>query len=178
MEIKASAKYDLDACKALTRLSMFKKADPKKRMIFWSVVYAVIMLVLVLEIVAFDLPAEEYLVFFVVMAAVLLLECYMFFVFPRITYNAMGNMKDVENTYVFYDDCFKHSSNSEVYSGEAEFRYEVLVRVYETGRYFFLYQTKRQVIVVDKQTMEEGAALQLRQKLSAVFGKKYIICKY
>lgn len=178
MEIKASARYDLDACKALTRLSMFKKADPKKRMIFWSVVYAVITLVLVWEIVAFDLPTEDYLMYFAIMAAVWILNGYMFFIAPRITYNAMGNMKGVENTYVFYDDCFRHTTNSEVYSGEAESQYTVLVRVYETGRYFFLYQTKRQVIIVDKQTMEEGAALQLRQKLSAVFGKKYIICRY
>ena len=35
MEIKAKCKYDLDSVKALTHLTMYKKADLRKRLIFW-----------------------------------------------------------------------------------------------------------------------------------------------
>ena len=31
MEIRAKCKYDLDSVKALTHLTMYKKADPKKK---------------------------------------------------------------------------------------------------------------------------------------------------
>ena len=48
----------------------------------------------------------------------------------------------------------------------------------ETKKYFFLYENKRQIFVVDKTTLENGTAEEMREKISAVIGKKYIVCKY
>lgn len=43
MEIKAKGKMNFDAISALIHLWMFKKADPKKRMCFWTIAYAILM---------------------------------------------------------------------------------------------------------------------------------------
>ena len=53
MEIKAKCKFDFDSIRALAHLTMFKKADPKKRLIFWSVAFAILFVVIILEIIAF-----------------------------------------------------------------------------------------------------------------------------
>ena len=55
MEIKAKCKFDFDSIRALTHLTMFKKANPKKRLIFWSVVFAILFVVIILEIIAFGM---------------------------------------------------------------------------------------------------------------------------
>ena len=47
MEIKATCSLDLKAMQALTHLWLYKKADPKKRMIFWTVVYAFLTAVII-----------------------------------------------------------------------------------------------------------------------------------
>lgn len=55
MEIKAKCKYDFDSVKALTHLTMYKKADPKKRLIFWSAAFLILSIIIILEIVAFSM---------------------------------------------------------------------------------------------------------------------------
>jgi hypothetical protein len=53
MEIKAKCKYDLDSVKALTRLTMYKKSDPRKRLIFCSTAFAILFIIIILKIIAF-----------------------------------------------------------------------------------------------------------------------------
>lgn len=53
MQIRATGKLDYATVKALTRMAMFKKADPKKRMIFWTVIYAFLVGIVLLEIIVF-----------------------------------------------------------------------------------------------------------------------------
>ncbi len=177
MEIKAKCKFDFDSIKALTRLLMFKKVDPKKQMIFWTIAYAILLAVVVLEIIIFDGD----LILFVLLGLIIfmyLLGYYLYFVLPKIRYKALSKMKEAENKYIFCDNVIKAFTKSAEYNGEAEIEYSLFVKVYETSKYFFLYQTNNQVFIVDKFTIEGGNAEDIRNKLSYFVKDKYIICKY
>ena len=69
-------------------------------------------------------------------------------------------------------------TKSEEYNGEAEIEYSVFIKIYETSKYFFLYQTNNQVFLVDKSTIEGGSVEGIRNKLSSFVKDKYFICKY
>lgn len=177
MEIRAKSRFDYDSVKALTHLWMFKRADPKKRMVFWTIADLVLLAVILLEIILFGSD----IVLFVLMgavAAMYLLECYMYFLLPKIKYNSLAKMKDVENEYVFREEKIDAYTKSEAYSGQAEIKYALLVKVMETSKYLFLYQNNTQVFIVDKSTIVGGTAEEIRNKLSSVTGNRYIICKY
>ena len=87
-------------------------------------------------------------------------------------------MQNVENEYIFCDNVLKTFTKSQQYNGEAEIEYSLFVKVYETTRYLFLYQTNNQVFVVNKSTIEGGTIEDIRHKLTAYVKDKYIICKY
>jgi len=177
MEIKAKCKCDINVIKALTHLGMFRKADPKKRMILWAIVYAVLLVIIAFEIVIFG--AELFLLIACGLAVfVCLLGCYLYFLVPHIRYNAMAQMKDIENEYIFCDNAVKSSTRSAEYNGEAEMEYSLFIKVYETSKYFFMYQTNNQVFVVDKSTVVNGSVEDIRNKLSCFLKDKYFICKY
>ena len=177
MEIRAKSKFDFDSTRALTHLVMFKKADPKKRMIFWTVTYAILFAIIVLEIVFLG----QNLGFYVLLGVEiiwLLLMYFWYFIIPKIQYKALAKMKDAENEYIFCDNAIKAFTKSQEYNGEAEIEYSLFVKVYETSKYLFLYQTNNQVFIVDKSTIEDGKVEEIRNKLSAFVKDKYILCKY
>ena len=64
------------------------------------------------------------------------------------------------------------------FSGESRVEYPVFVKVFETSRYFFLFQTKNQVYPVDKSSLESGCADEIRNKLKEFVKNQYKICKY
>jgi hypothetical protein len=177
MEIKAKCKYDFDAVKALTHLTMYKKADPKKRLVFWSVAYVILFIIIVWEMVAFNSDAILFILLCVEIFGLLLIY-FWYFIIPRIQYKSLAKMKDVENRYVFCDNVLKAFTKSQEYNAEAEIEYSLLVKVYETTKYLFLYQTSNQVFIVDKSTFEGGSDEDIRNKLSTFLKDKYLICKY
>ena len=177
MEIRAKCKFDFESTRALTHLTMFKKANPKNRMIFWSVAFAVLFAIIILEIIAFDMDLIL-LVLLGVEILWLMMMCFSYFIIPRIQYKALAKMKDTENEYVFCDNILKTFTKSQEYNGEAEIEYSLFVKVYETSKYFFMYQTNIQVFIVDKSTIEGGTVEEIRNKLSAFVKDKYILCKY
>ena len=177
MEIKAKCKYDLDSVKALTYLTMYKKSDPRKRLIFWSTAFAILFIIIILEIIAFGFDT----ILAVLLGAEifgLLLIYFSYFIIPKIQYKSLAKMQNVENQYIFCDNVLKAFTKSQEYNGEAEIEYSFFVKVYETSRYLFLYQTNNQVFIVDKNTIEGGTVEEIRNKLSAFATNKYIICKY
>ena len=87
-------------------------------------------------------------------------------------------MQNVENQYIFCDDVLKTFTKSQEYNGEAEIEYSLFVKLYETSKYLFLYQTNNQVFIVDKSTIEGGTVEEIRNKLSAFVKDKYFLCKY
>lgn len=177
MQIQAKCKHDLASVRALVHLGMFKKADPKKRMRFWSITYAVLLLVVIAEIILFDSDGILYILCGADIAVYLLL-CYWYFGLPAVRYRAMAKTKDAENAYIFSEDGLKISTKSQLYNGETEMEYALLVRVYETSQYFFLYLTNNQVLLVDKSTVVGGSAEDIRSKLAAFVKDKYILCNY
>lgn len=177
MKINASCVFDLDSTKALIRLGMFQKHDPKKRMIFWGIIYTVLAIVLVLQDVVIGLNGELISYLGILLFAELLV-CYSYFLVPRIRYKAMANMKGTVNQYCFLDDSLEVTSNNGSYGGKAELQYTMLVKSMETSKYFFLYQTKNQIYIVDKSTISGGTAEDIRNKLISVLDNKHIICKY
>lgn len=177
MEIRAKCKYNYDSVKALTHLTMFKKANPKNRLTFYSVAFSILFIIITLEIVAFGADT----ILFVLLGAdivFLILMYFWYFIIPKIQYKSMSKMKNTENLYIFRDNVLKVFSKSQEYNGEAEIEYSFFVRVYETTKYLFLYQTNNQVFIVDKNTVEGGTAEDIRNKLSVYMKNKYIICKY
>lgn len=177
MEIKAKGKFDLELCKALVRFSMFKTADPKKRMRFWAFAYAILLLIVLWEIATFGAGTFLLVLLGVEVAAPLIL-CYFYFIVPKIKYKGLGKMKDAENEYVFAEDELRVFTRTEEYSGEAAVKYSAFVKVYETSRYFFLFQPQNQVFAVDKSTLENGTKKDVREKLISALAGKYVICKY
>jgi len=177
MEIRAKCKYDFDSIKALTHLTMFKKSNPKKRLTFWSAAFAILFIIIILEIVAFGADTILFILLGVEIVWLTLMY-FWYFIIPKIQYKSMSKVKDIENQYVFCDNVLKTFTKSQEYNGVAEIEYSFFVRVYETKRYFFLYQTNNQVFIVDKNTIEDGTAEDIRNKLSICAKDRYIICKY
>lgn len=176
MDIRAKCKFDFESIRALTHLSLFKKANPKKRFLTWSIISATLAVIIILEMIIFsDAMFIELLCLAII---IFLLECYLYFLLPKITYKALAKMKGAENEYIFCDNVLKIFTISQEYNGEAEIEYSLFVRVYETTKYLFLYQTNNQVFVIDKKTIENGTAEDIRNKLSTYAKDKYIICKY
>ena len=177
MEIRAKCKYDLDSVKALTHLTMYKKADPKKRLRFWSVAFAILIALIGLEMLAFSMDTSLLLLLGVEILGLLLIY-FWYFIIPKIQYKSLAKMQNVENQYIFCDNVLKTFTKSQEYNGEAEIEYSLFVKVYETTKYLFLYQTNNQVFIVDKNTVEGGTIEEIRNKLSLYVKDKYIICKY
>ena len=175
MEIKATCKLDLESITALSRLSFGKQADPRKKYTVYMLVMGI--LALYMAVNAILLSDAFYIVLILVAVAVMALESYLFFGVPRVSYNAMAKMKNLVNVYTFTDECLYVTTTGSEYSGEGKVAYTLLGKAYETSRYFFLYQTNRQVLVVDKTTVTGGSPLDIREKLSG-YVQKYYICRY
>ncbi len=177
MEIKAKCKYDFKTCKAMAHVYSYKKKNPLKTMILHFILAFVLA---VLNFILIRLTGGEAIntVAFVCCLLIVVLELTMYFLMPRLQYNSMSKMKDMANDYIFRDEDFTATTDSEEYKGDSVVRYSLLEKVMETSEYFFLFQNKRSVFLVDKTTFEEGTAQELRKKLFPILGKKYIICKY
>lgn len=177
MELKASCRFDYATVKALTYVTMYKRSSPKKQMLIMSGALFGLIAVTVLFALAFG-NSPSLTMAAVLAAAALILNAFMWFIYPKITYNALAKMKGTENTYVFTDEKLYVTSAGSDYSASAEVEYTLLVKVYETSEYLFLYQTKNQVFPIDKSTVENGTLEQIRGKLLPYLERKYVICKY
>lgn len=179
MEIRAKCRYDYASIMALTHTSVYKKSNPKKTVRIRSVVCLVLLLLFVAELKlgAFDgtfVPA----IFITADILVVVIDLFMYFALPRIQYKSMAKLKDTENEYIFGENAVKVTSKGEVYNGEAEIKYSLFVKIYETSKYLFMFQTKDQAFAVDKSTIEGGSVEEIRNKLSSYADGKYYICKY
>lgn len=177
MEIRAKCRLDFDSIKALTHVSFYKKMNPKKAVRIRAIIWLVLLLVIVAEMIVFDFDP----VLIICIVAVLLMIAFDVFVYwglPRIQYKSLSKMKDAENDFLFTDTVLKAFTKSAEYNGEAEIEYSLFVKVYETSKYLFLYQTNNQVLSVDKSTIAGGSIEDIRNKLASSVKGKYVICKY
>lgn len=173
MEIKAKCKWNLEAIKALTRLLMFGKKSPKVSMLTFSIFS--FLLPFVLLVIRSDLLSY---IFATSMIVLILCGLYLYFLSPKIRYNALGKLKNAEIEYIFCDGSIKVFTRSKEYNDEAECKYSIFVKAYETSRYFFFFATNNQVYLIDKTTIEDGTATDIRNKVEPLLDRKYFICKY
>lgn len=174
MEITAKCVYDLKAVTAVQHVGMYKKRNPKKCIFWWMAACILLIVLMILEDLFLDADMTELIVLLLAAMGVM---CFVHFLTPRITYRGQGSMRDAENTYVFGETGVSITSKADHYTGEAQVEYPLFLQVYETSRYFFLFQTKRQVFAVDKSTIQGGTVEDIRNRLSGAV-KKYVICKY
>ena len=177
MEIKADGILNQESIKALVHFQMFRKNNPRKRIKSWTILYAILFLVLVVE--SFWIGMDDtVIVLLVCIVVVLLLEYFMYFISPKIQYNSLANMKDIVNEYVFTEESMLVVSKGEDYNSQGEIKYSVLVKMCETSRYLFLFQNKAQAFIVDKNTIRDGSIEEVREMIKSQMNGKYILCKY
>ena len=102
----------------------------------------------------------------------------MYFLLPKIRYNSLAKMKDIINEYTFCDEVLIITTKGAEYNGESEIKYSLIVKVYETTKYLFIFQNKSQVYVVDKSTIIVGTVDEIRVKIKDAISGKYIVCNY
>lgn len=177
MEITAKGVLNLESIKALVHFQMFRKNDPRKRIKSWTILYAILFLVLIAEL--FWVGMDDTLILLLVcIIVILLLEYFMYFILPKIQYNSLAQMKDIVNEYVFTEESMQVVSKGENYHSQGEIKYSVLVKMCETSRYLFIFQNKSQAFIVDKNTIKDGSIEELREKITSQMSGKYILCKY
>ena len=179
MEIKAASKYDRETITALTRLSVYGKRDPKKSLIFWTIAFGILLIILSVEAaviasLGIDMLTEM-IAIIVLTAAYILIRFYLHFLVPKIRYKALAKLQEAEIEFHFGETSITVFSKSTEFSSEDKLEYSLFVKVFETSKYFFLFSTHNNVYPVDKSTIEGGSAEDIRAKLSPLLGKKYIL---
>lgn len=170
MEIHAKCCFDFESVKALTHLSMYRKVNPHKCFMLIVIFFGLSLLMALFLIHSRVLS--------IVSCAIFILGCFLHFVYPRIQFRALNKLQYMENEYTFFDDHISVSSKGEEYNGTAELKYSLIPKVVESSRYFFIYQSKNAVFIVDKATITGGSVEDIRDKLIGFVGKKYMICNY
>lgn len=181
MEIKASCRIDFNECKATAYYTLYGKYKPLKKILIRAAFSTALLifgmsLVIIRDYDRFVCGAAALYSLLVVFGLIRYIRLY--FTFPNKQYEAKGNMKDILNEFVFYDDRMLNYSASDGYRDEVEISYGMLFAVNESSEYLFLLPTKNSMFVVDKSTISGGTMEELRDKLKSVLGDKYIICEY
>ena len=180
MNIKASTKLDEKTFQALYKLNMVGTSKPKNRFIFWGVVLAVFIAVVVVEIILSGGGSGIMWTLLVILILLPLLYYYMYKVAPKKRYKKLGAFQDSVNTFHFTDDAVLVTSNNARggHLGEATIYYSMLRRVRESDDYFFVYQDRFNVYLVDKSTIPEHLIDDVREALVVSGKSHYKRCKY
>lgn len=178
MEIKATGKMDYQTVKAFVHASSYGKTKPKKYLNFINISFAICAFLMTLIIIMGGGDSDAVLV--VILDAVAIgLNYFLYYGFPKLQFKFLQKMQNIEQKYTFYDDFMTAICDEENFRGQTELKYTVIPKVIETSKYFFVFQASNQAYLVDKSTIENGTAEEIREKLSSfVPKKKYIICKY
>lgn len=177
MNIKASSKYDRETIRAMSHLSLCKRFNPKKILIAVITLILLPQVVLVVEGIMWGFDSDYFSALFAALFAITL-TLFWYYLIPLFQYKSLAGLKDAVNRFVFTDESVFCTSAGSVYKGESEFEYALLVKAYETSRYFFLYQTKQSVYIVDKNTVSGGTADEIAERLKSELTEKFIRCKY
>lgn len=96
---------------------------------------------------------------------------------PRMYYNQAKTTSDVSMNMEFYEDSFTIYYEGAVTSGESNFRYNALYKVYELPKAFYIYITSSQAYLLDKDKLTDYEIPSLRDLLKEKAGSdKYVIC--
>ena len=180
MNIKAQTTLDEKTFQALYKLNMVGTSKPKNRFIFWGVVLAVAVAVVVVEIILSDGATPIMWAVLVILLLFPLLYYRMYKVAPKKRYKKLGAFQDSVNTFHFTDDAVLVTSHNSRggYLGEATIYYSMLRRVRESDDYFFVYQDRFNVYLVDKSSIPEHLIDDVREQLCISGKSHYKRCKY
>lgn len=176
MEVKASVTYDLKIFQTLRWISFFQKNDPKKKTRKQILIAIPLMIIFILYTVFVEVSP---LVLGV--AGVLLLDIlqiYLCYGGAKSIDKAWRKNAGAQNQYIFKDDEMFVSTVANGYSGNSTIKYSVLFKAMETNEYMFLYENETNCYVVDKSTVTDGTAADIRLALATVLKDKYITCDY
>ncbi len=177
MEVQAAATYEYDALRALVHLSAYRKANPKTYLIAWVVssLLFITAITFFLVFVENDIYMQAMLIVFVL---IICFNLFFYFMVPKTHLKAQGSHVGIKNLYIFRDDELEVKSSGKDINGCSTLKYTTLFKVMETSKYFFLFQYRAGAFIVDKSTIEDGTADDIRKVLSDALGKKYIRCRY
>ena len=177
MQIKAKCRYTVEALKALVCFTLFKKATPKKGLILWTALCLAVLVIDLIELIAFDLPFFTYMGI-VVTVIYLGLMYFSYFAVPKIRYRVLSVPTELEIEYAFYDDRLQLFISEDGKVKEKEIAYSSLIKAAETSKYWFLYFEGKRTYIVDKRTLQNGKVDDVRLRLGVFVGKKYYLCEY
>lgn len=176
MEIKAFSVIDLKTSKAIVRLGQFKKEDPKKCILIYTIVLLLYVISLFIDYFLIKSPFSWLDVG--VLLCGIFYEIRIVYWRPKNYYESHGKFVDMRDTFVFRKDEVIISSCIGDFESLTTMKYTMLYKVMETSDYFFLFENKLLLYIVDKSNIEGGTAKDIRKLLYAVLGRQYFDCKY
>ncbi len=179
MEITASGRNDLGAVTALTRANMFGRAEPKRMLIFLLAVIGAAALIETAVIVVFKQGSDRFegLLTLACCAVTAGLLLWMFTALPKKKYEQLGAKRDMLNRYRFTEEGFSVAVDQDGFSAGGAHSYASVLKVAETGEFFFMYLSGG-VLIVNRASVEGGTPEELRELLKSRIAGKYVVCKY
>lgn len=177
MNIKATTKMDLDTMKALTKITMFGKRNAIKRMLTFTVIYALIIALEMWSIITFEVRATNVLILVIATVAITI-NPLLYFTMPKLNYKKLGKLRDSINEYVFTDEGFTETVIGDGVSGNANIDYSVIQKIYESNDYFYLFNTNRSAYIIDKRSIENKDDIIQLENLLYKKVPNYTRCNY
>ena len=176
MEITAFAKYDWKTIKKFNHFHNFKKNKLKRATV------PILLITLAINISGFavcfflDEFDSTLTTLLIIEVLLVLLLLFSWFIMPRINFNLNKIAKNNRNEYIFKDETFSVSCESNGMSGNSEIKYKNVRCFYETKEYIYVYINMNQAFIVDKSSFTEGSIEELRMHLISLIGnEKYKI---
>lgn len=110
-------------------------------------------------------------------AVVILINLYLYFIFPIIRIKKVNKLIGYIYTYEFRDDCFSVTTTGPGSNGTSTLNYDLIKKVFETNDYLFLVFQNDTAFVVEKKDMQNNENGILQKKLECQI-PKYVRCNY
>lgn len=177
MEITALSTYDLKTCKAIQRFTMFGKNNPFRRLLFWGIIYIIILFAVLSLLVADITDVFSWILFILIIVVIVFFGVYYFYT-PRARYKSLGRLADTQMYFRFRKTEFSVISDVDGHSESTTLKYDMIRKVAETSKYFFVYPANGSLYTIDKSTIQNGNAELLKALLVSGPSVKYIKCRY
>lgn len=149
MEIKGSATFNKKTCKEIVH-AVYPNRTPA--VILSSIIFILLFILGIIIFFKIDRALSYMILMFSVISGVI---AYMFIKLPSIQYASMGSSKDAVCNYIFYDDEL-HTQMTYVDGriiSTSAVKYDIIFKVIENSEYIFIFQNKRSLYIVEKNTV-------------------------
>lgn len=182
MEIKNTTTVDE---RMFVKLQHFAMRLSKKynffNYLFWSCSALIALVHSIVSLILFYTSDKDFgfpyysLFFFVILTGFYFIY---YFILPKQMYKA-STLYMGEERYIFRDNEILNETENAKFHATAEYKYDIIKKVYERTGVFYIYVSNNQVLLVSKYGFETSEGLEaVRQKLKAsVPAKKYKIIK-